>query len=254
MLRIITGRPFQNTSAPSERQRRKTFWDSREEEKEQSWICVCELPSRFDFVTSVFLSCPSCLSWRSVCVFAHHGSHTFWLPAEPPRPGPGPASRLHPVPPDSARTLGPRLLPRPGLLVLILLYLLSLALHHLQLPDRRRPVSRAAPSPPPPPRPPALPAASPPASAPRVLAYPADAVARQQHAPRPLPPTLPHIPRQRADDPGPGPPWGAQYVRQHPESGQRQHLYRGLLCAGCRLWQTDSVTCRGREEERQEEK
>lgn len=128
-----------------------------------------------------------------VCVFAHDGSHTLQLPAEPPRPGAGPASRLRPVSSGASRTLGPRLLPGPGLLIVLLLYLLALALHHLQLPGRRQPVSRAAP-PPPSPRPPAHPAASPPTSAPYIMAHPADAVAWQQHAPQPLPPTLPLIP------------------------------------------------------------
>lgn len=219
------------------------------------------LSSGFDSVTLPSFTCPSHLSSEGpACafVFARDGSHTVRVPAEPPRAGPGPAPRLHPVPPDSARTLGPRLIPRPGLLLILLLHFLALSLHHLQLPGGRRPVCRAAPPPPPPPppspRPPALAAAPPPpASAPRVVAHPADAVTWREHAPQPLPPALPLDPRQRAGAPGPGTPGGAQHVRQHPESGHRQHPYGGLLRA-CRLWQTDSVTCRGREEERQEEK
>lgn len=221
-------------------------------EREASWICACDLSVFGWFSNIASYACPSRLSWRAVCVFAHNGSHTVRLPAEPPRPGAGPTSRLHPVSPGASRTLGPRLLPWPGLFVVLLLYLLTLALYHLQLPGWRQPVSWAAP-PPPSPRPPALPAASPPTSAPYILAYPADAVTWQQYSPQSLPPTLPLIPRQWAHAFRPGPPRWAQYVRQHPQSRQWQHPYRGLLCA-CRLWQADFVTCWGREEKRQEEK
>lgn len=181
-----------------------------------------------------------------------HGSRSVQLPAEPPRPAAGPPFRLHPVSPDSARTLGPHLLPRPGLLVFLLLHLLTFAVRHLQLPGRRRPISRAAP-PPPPPWPPDLPAAaSPPASAPHLVARPADAVAWRRRAPRPLPPAFTRTPRQRARTLWPGPSGRAQFVRQHPQFGWRQHPLGGLLCAGG-LWQADSVARRGGEEERQEE-
>lgn len=174
LLRITAGHPFQITLyfllwifKLKER-----FWNSqRKKEKQLGYVIVIFL-LLVDLVTLPLF--PLLTLPGGPCVSACDGSHTVWLPAEPPRPAAGPASRLHAVSPDSSRTLGPRLLPWSCLFVLFLIHLLALTLYYLQLPGRWQPVSRAAP-PPPSPRPPALPAASPPASASSIVAYPSDA-------------------------------------------------------------------------------
>lgn len=207
--------------------------------------------------------------------FACYGSHTLWMPQEPPRPGPSPASRLHPVTSDPPRTLRPCLLPGPGLFLVILLHLLAGSLHHLQLPGRRRPLPRSPSPPPPPPSPPPAPqrrrtpefwttaATSPPSPStapapPSVLAHLPDALARQRRrrhgsATQPVQPT-----RQWADTSRHGPRWRAECVCHHPEFGkcwgrQQQCPHWGLLCA-CRLRETDFIAFGGWQEEREKEK